>query len=123
MLTHPCRGHAAVERPAISDQEERMSADGKWEVSMNTPMGAQAATLELKEDGPTLTGSMSAAMAPEAIEVTDGTVDGDNLAWKASLTQPMPITLEFSATVDGDSISGSVKLGSFGDATFEGKRA
>jgi hypothetical protein len=100
-----------------------MSADGKWEVSMSTPMGAQAATLDLKEDGAALTGTMSAAMAPEAIEVTDGTVDGNNLTWKAALTQPMPITLEFAAAVDGDKISGTVKLGTFGDATFEGTRA
>ena len=28
-----------------------MGADGKWEISMNTPMGAQAGTLDLKEDG------------------------------------------------------------------------
>jgi hypothetical protein len=100
-----------------------MSADGKWEVSMSTPMGAQAATLDLEEDGGTLTGSMSAAMAPEAIEISDGTVDGNNLTWKAALTQPMPITLEFTAAIDGDSITGNVKLGTFGDASFEGKRA
>ena len=42
------------------------------------------------------------------------------LTWKAALTQPMPITLEFTAKVDGDTISGNVKLGTFGDATFEG---
>jgi hypothetical protein len=100
-----------------------MSADGKWEISMNTPMGAQSGTLDLKEEGATLTGTMSAAAAPDAMEVTDGTVDGDNLTWKAALTQPMPITLEFSAKVEGDTISGNVKLGTFGDATFEGKRA
>ena len=100
-----------------------MSADGSWSINMNTPMGAQSATLELEEDGSTLTGKMSAAMAPEAMEISDGTVDGNSLTWKAALTQPMPITLEFSATVDGDSISGDVKLGSFGNATFEGTRA
>ncbi|HXY95266.1 MAG TPA: hypothetical protein VEP49_22600 [Acidimicrobiia bacterium] len=100
-----------------------MSADGKWEISMNTPMGAQSGTLDLKEDGSTLTGTMSAAAAPEPMEITDGTVDGDSLTWKAALTQPMPITLEFSATVDGDKISGDVKLGAFGNATFEGTRA
>lgn len=100
-----------------------MSADGTWEVSMNTPMGAQAASLDLKEDGSALTGTMSAAAAPAPMDITDGVVDGDNLTWKAALTQPMPITLEFSAVVDGDKISGNVKLGSFGEATFEGTRS
>src|SRR5262245_35822234 len=101
----------------------RMRSDGKWEISMNTPMGAQSGTLDLKENGTTLSGTMSAAAAPGPMEITDGTVNGNDLTWKAALTQPMPITLEFSAAVDGDKISGNVKLGTFGDATFEGTRA
>jgi len=100
-----------------------MSATGTWNVTMNTPMGSQPATLELAEDGGTLTGSMSSAAMGAPMELSDGTVDGDTLAWKAAMTQPMPMTLEFSATVDGDSISGNVKLGSFGDASFEGTRS
>ena len=100
-----------------------MSADGSWKVTMSTPMGAQEMTLDLKEDGGALTGTMSAAMAPEPMALSDGTVDGDALTWKAALTQPMPMTLEFSASVDGDSMKGDVKLGTFGNATFEGSRA
>jgi hypothetical protein len=100
-----------------------MSATGTWSISMTTPMGAQAATLEFVEDGATLTGTMSAAAAPEALEITDGTVDGASLAWKASMTQPMAVTLDFTATVDGDEISGDVALGAFGNATFSGSRA
>ncbi|MFI5053875.1 MAG: hypothetical protein ACHQDE_05890 [Acidimicrobiia bacterium] len=100
-----------------------MSADGTWKVSMSTPMGAQEMTVDLKEDGSTLTGTMTAAMAPAPMEISDGTVDGNALTWKAALTQPMPMTLEFKATVDGDAISGDVALGSFGNATFTGTRA
>jgi len=100
-----------------------MSADGTWNITMKTPMGAQDGTLDLATDGGTLTGSMTASVAPEPIEITDGSADGDALSWKAALTQPMPITLEFTATVAGDAITGTVKLGAFGDATFEGSRA
>ena len=35
----------------------------------------------------------------------------------------MAMTLEFSATVDGDEISGNVKLGAFGNASLSGTRA
>jgi len=98
-----------------------MSADGTWNVTMNSPMGAQDATLVLATDGGTLTGSMNSPQG--SMDITDGTIDGDALTWKAALTQPMPITLEFKATVDGDSISGDVALGSFGNATFSGTRA
>jgi len=99
-----------------------MSADGKWTTTMNTPMGAQNGSMELTTDGASLTGTLSSATG-DAAEITDGSVDGNNLSWKAAITQPMPITLEFTAVIDGDSISGDVKLGAFGNATFTGERA
>ena len=98
-----------------------MSADGTWNTTMNTPMGAQNATLTIATDGGTLTGKMSGPQGE--LELQDGTVDGDNLTWKADITSPMAMTLEFSATVSGDEISGSVKLGAFGNASFSGTRA
>ena len=50
-------------------------------------------------------------------------MDGDDITWKASITKPMPMTLEFSGTVDGDNLKGNVKLGMFGSASFSGTRA
>jgi hypothetical protein len=97
-----------------------MAADGTWKLDLKTPMGAQAVTLVLMTDGTSLSGSLQSAMG--GADFTDGTVDGDNLAWAVKLTQPMPIEVDLTATIDGDSISGTAKLGSFGDATFEGAR-
>ena len=98
-----------------------MSANGKWDVTMNTPMGAQKSTLTLNVNGGEVTGKMEGAQG--ALEIQNGKANGDELSWTADMTQPMPIKLEFSAKVDGDSISGSVKLGAFGNASFSGTRA
>ena len=98
-----------------------MSADGSWNCTINSPMGAQEATMTLDTDGGSLSGTMAGAQGTQ--EFTGGTVDGNNLEWKVEMTSPMPMTLEISATVDGDSISGNVKLGAFGNASFEGSRA
>ena len=98
-----------------------MSADGTWNVTLNTPMGAQAGTLELATDDTTLTGTMSGPQG--SMELENGTADGDSLSWTVNMTQPMPITIEATATVDGDEISGEAKLGAFGTATFSGSRA
>jgi hypothetical protein len=98
-----------------------MSADGTWNVTMNTPMGAQKASLVLKTDGDKLTGEMKGPQG--ALALNDGKVAGDTLTWSANMTQPMPIKLEFTGKVAGDKIAGSVKLGAFGNATFEGTRA
>ena len=98
-----------------------MSANGTWNTTINTPMGAQTGTLELNVDGSDLSGKMSSPQGEMAIE--NGAIDGDSLSWKAAITAPMPMTLEFSATVDGDAITGTVKLGAFGEAEFSGTRA
>jgi len=98
-----------------------MSADGSWNCTINSPMGAQEATMTLVTDGGSLSGTMAGAQGTQ--EFTGGTVDGNNLEWKVEMTSPMPMTLEISASVDGDSISGNVKLGAFGNASFEGSRA
>ncbi|MCY4214313.1 MAG: hypothetical protein OXF68_11890 [Gammaproteobacteria bacterium] len=98
-----------------------MSADGTWNITTNTPMGAQKGTLELATDGGALSGKMSGQQGE--IELKDGVVDGNSVSWKADITSPMAMTLEFSGTLDGDSISGNVKLGAFGNASFSGTRA
>ena len=98
-----------------------MSADGTWNTTMNTPMGAQNGTMTLSTDGGALSGKLSGPQGE--IDLEDGAVDGNSLTWKASITTPMAMTLEFDATLDGDNISGNVKLGAFGNATFTAERA
>jgi len=95
--------------------------DGTWNTTINTPMGQQNPTLTLQTDGGSVTGKMSGPQGD--LDLKDGSVDGDSVSFKADLTQPMPITLEFDLSVDGDNISGNVKLGSFGNATLTGTRA
>ena len=90
-----------------------MSVDGTWNVTMQTPMGAQAGTLTFHTDGGTLTGEMGGAQGDLALE--DGTCDGNELSWTVNMTSPMPIKVE--------AISGEATLGAFGTATFEGTRA
>lgn len=97
-----------------------MSVDGSWNVKMETPMGTRAAVVTLKAEGSALTGTMG---GPEgSTDIYDGAVNGNAVSWKTNITSPMPLTLEFSATVDGDAISGSVKLGMFGNAPLSGTR-
>ena len=97
-----------------------MAIDGKWEITINSPMGAQKATLDLKADGGALSGTQTAMQGTQAL--ANGKIDGNNLSWSASITSPMPMTLEFNGSVDGDAIKGSVKAGSFGSFPFAGTR-
>ena len=79
-----------------------------------------AATLNLAAEGARLTGTLRGGGGEATVE--NGTVDGDAIAWTAEITSPMTLKLEFSGAVDGDTMSGKVKLGMFGESTFSGTR-
>jgi hypothetical protein len=97
-----------------------MSVDGTWNLTINSPMGAQPSSLTVKADGGALTGTQSAQGNSQPI--VNGKVDGDTVTWSNSVTTPFPMTLEFTGKLDGDSLNGSVKAGSFGSFPFTGKR-
>jgi len=99
-----------------------MAVDGTWKLTVNTPMGAQESTLVLSSAGASLSGTQSAGSG-EGKPIDSGAVNGNTVTWKSSITRPMPMTLEFSGTVNGDSMSGTVKLGMFGTQPFSGVRA
>ena len=98
-----------------------MAVDGNWNITMSTPMGDRNATLSLKSSGGTLTGTQGAD--GNSAEIFDGTANGDDLAWKVSITNPMPLTLAFTAKVSGDGISGEMGVDLLGNFPFTGTRA
>ncbi len=96
-----------------------MSATGKWKVTVETPMGPQDSELTLLVDGSTFSGT---GVAKDGSRDISGSVAGDRLTWTSERTQPMPIKLEFDVTVSGDTMSGTVVLGSFGTGSLKGTR-
>jgi hypothetical protein len=98
-----------------------MAVNGKWNLTIKTPMGEQKGMLTLAQSGDALTGQMSGAMG--AVTIENGKVEGDMLKWHAKVTSPMPITLEFTGKIDGGALNGTVKLGAFGSSTFSGAAA
>lgn len=88
-------------------------AVGVWDVEMNTPLGALPATLTLNADG---SGSMSADGLGEA-PIAGVTYDANGVAFQAEVdAQGQTLVLEFSGTVDGDSLDGEFDsdFGAFG---------
>ena len=91
---------------------------GKWNVTINTPMGERAGVLELHVQGKTLTGSLSDG--EHLVAITDGKVDGNKLSWQAKITQPMRLSFKFTAVVEHDRISGAARH-MLGTARFSGR--
>lgn len=93
--------------------------DGSYDCVVKSPLGDQKTVLTVKSDGATFTGTNAGAMG--SMDVA-GAVDGDTLAWQQQMTVPMPMTLDCTATVEGDTITGSVGAGAFGSFPMTGTR-
>ena len=98
-----------------------MSADGTWNLTMQTPMGERRSTLTLSTAGGTLTGKQEAE--GNTTDISDGSVSGNDVSWKVAITNPMPLTLTFSGSVSGTTLNGTADTGMFGSFPFEGTRA
>lgn len=97
-----------------------MSVAGTYDIVTKTPMGDQKSKFTVNVNGSSFTGANVGAMG--SMEVADGKVDGNMLTWKMDMKVPMPMTLECEATVDGDTITGTVKAGAFGSMQMSGTR-
>jgi carbon-monoxide dehydrogenase large subunit len=93
--------------------------DGDWKMVLSTPAGPQEMTGHFESDGNSLTGYLS---SPEGQQSFTGTVEGNRLKFDLKVVKPMKITLKYEIEVDGDRLSGKVKMGIFGSAKLKGER-
>ena len=82
---------------------------GKWVAEQPGRNGGppRQTTFDLKQDGGKLTGTMTGAGrgggAPQAIEITDGKVDGDKVSFTVKREGPNgPMEMKYNGTVSGD---------------------
>ena len=94
--------------------------DGSWEILVRTPIGDQRATVAITSAGASFTARVSGAMG--SLDVPEGVIDGDTLRWQMKTSVPMPMTLDCTATVEGDTMTGSVSAGGFGNFPMSGTR-
>ncbi len=83
-------------------------------------MGDQKSVFTVNSDGDGFTGQNAGGMG--ALDVENGKVDGNKLTWTMAMKVPMPMTLDCEATVDGDTLTGTIKAGAFGSMAMTGTR-
>jgi hypothetical protein len=98
------------------------AADGNWKITLNTPMGAQTVQLEVKTSGDTFSGKVQSQLGNQDVtgKVSNG---GNKLNWTGSITNPMPMDLDYELNIDGDKGTGTVTAGSFGSFSATAVRA
>lgn len=97
-----------------------MALDGNYDCITKSPLGDQKSVFTVTTDGDTFTGQNVGPMG--SLEVNNGKVDGNTLTWTMDMKVPMPMTLTCEATIDGDTLTGSVNAGAFGAMAMSGTR-
>lgn len=95
------------------------TVDGRWKMVLSTPVGPQEFTAHFVTDGGVLTGTLYSAMDPQDFT---GTVSGGNIKFDLKVTKPLALTLKYDVQIDGDKLTGKVKMGFFGTAKLVGTR-
>jgi imidazolonepropionase-like amidohydrolase len=95
---------------------------GTWRLTIESPQGAQAATLNVNQSGTSFSGRLSGLPTGD-VDVSDGRVNGSSVNWSLVLSfGGQAITLGFNGEVDGGKMSGTVALGPMGSASFTGDK-
>jgi aerobic carbon-monoxide dehydrogenase large subunit len=93
--------------------------DGKWKMVLATPMGPQEMTGFFATEGGVVRGRLE---SPAGSQDFSGSVAGSTVKWEMKVTKPMSLTLKYDLQVDGDKMTGKVKMGFFGTAKVTGER-
>jgi len=98
-----------------------MSVTGTWNLTLNSPLGDQAARLDLHEADGAVQGTLTGKGDPTPVQRL--TVYGTNGSFSAAAATPVGrLNLAFTGAVDGDAISGKYST-PFGAFDFSGSRA
>jgi hypothetical protein len=95
---------------------------GKWTLTVDAPGEAVEVVLDLKQDGETVTGTMTSGVGGGTI--SKGSFKEKKLS--ATITadiQGSPTELGVEGAVDGDKISGTITAHGLGNFAFAGSRA
>jgi hypothetical protein len=99
-----------------------MNIDGNWQLSIASPMGKQNLWVVLAAEGDNLTGTAKAVGQEIDPDIFDGAIAGNVATWKVKVRKPVPLSMELTVTVDGDSMTGKAKPGMFGTFPVTGNR-
>lgn len=99
---------------------QQASVAGEWAVTLTTPGGDHRFTMLLEQKEERLSGDMSNDMGQFPLK---GDLNGDRIRFEWTMPDGgRLVTLRFSGTVSGRSMSGAVEVGRIGEASLHAER-
>src|SRR5262245_32161936 len=99
----------------------QVNLTGEWDVTIESPQGANNVKMTLTQDGEKLSGLFKSPMGELPFT---GTLTGVDV--KASFTLPVQgqsLEITMTGKVDGETLAGKVQFGGFGEGDWTAKRA
>jgi hypothetical protein len=94
---------------------------GDWDITINSPQGANTSRVTFKQDADKLNGLFK---SPAGELPFTGTVDGDDVKFTFTINfQGMPLDIKMTGKVDGEHIAGKADFGGFAEGDWTAKRA
>jgi hypothetical protein len=102
-------------------QDKPVDVSGNWALTVETPGGTGTPSVELKQDGETLTGNYSSQVFGE--QKVTGTIKGNAITFGFTTSfQGSTVTVTYTGTADATTMKGKVTVGDLGEGTFTGKK-
>ena len=96
---------------------------GTWTATFDTQVGVQEYTFVFKQEGTKLTGVAKSAFAKAETPITEGTVNGDDIAFVENLNyEGMPLRIVYKGKVSGNTIEFNRNVMELGDEKASAKR-
>jgi hypothetical protein len=111
---------ACMSTPAAPAKPKGPDLTGQWVVTTTSQMGAQDSNMTVQQTGSAIAGTLSSQMG--SVDYT-GTVTGNAVAFGFMINaQGTDLKIDYSGTVEGDTMKGKAVFGSFGEGTFTAKK-
>jgi hypothetical protein len=100
--------------------QEAADLNGTWLLQVETAAGGGSPTFTFTQTGDTLEGTYEGTFGTAKVK---GKVNGNKATWSFTAdAQGTQLNIEYSGTVEKDTMKGTVTLGELGEGTFTGKR-
>lgn len=109
----PAGGNTAAATPA--------QIAGNWIMTLTSPQGPLEITMTITQSGATFSGTMTSQVGTQ--DISAGEITGRAITWTTIIQfGGQSATLNYRGDVDGNRMTGTADLGSFGSGTFTAER-
>ena len=89
-------------------------------MTIESQNGTSNPTVTFKQEGEELTGTYNGRLGEAPLK---GSVKGNDIKWTIKVNaQGNELQIDYTGTLDGDTMKGKAKFGDFGEGTFTGKK-